>query len=80
MTATLCRSHRFGATKAEIGSNGRWKDKITWDELQRIKSEIGRGEQWAVELFPADSQVVNVANMRHLWLLTKPPEFRWKTP
>jgi len=54
-----------------------WQDGITWDELQRIKSEIGMENFWAVEIFPPDHQVVNVANMRHLWVLNAPPNFAW---
>lgn len=58
--------------------NGKdWADGISWDDLQAIKAEIGRGEAWAVELFPAEGDVVNEANMRHLWLLSGPPPFGW---
>lgn len=56
-----------------------WADGITWDELQAIKSEVGRGDVWAVELFPPDDAVVNVSNMRHLWLLDEPPPYGWNT-
>ncbi len=56
---------------------GRWTDGITWDDLQRLKAEAGFGAAWAVELFPADAEVVNVANIRHLWLLPAAPAFAW---
>lgn len=56
-----------------------WAEGISWDELQRLKAEIGRGDAWAVEIYPADEHVVNVANMRHLWLLTEPLAFGWRT-
>lgn len=52
-------------------------DGITWDELQGVKAGIGRGDRWAVELYPPDDRVVNVANMRHLWLLDGPPPMGW---
>jgi len=55
-----------------------WDDSITWDELQSIKSEIGYADWWAAELYPPSTDVVNVANMRHLWLLPAAPEFGWK--
>jgi hypothetical protein len=61
-------------------SGGRWQDGITWDELQRIKGEVGFGDAWAVEVFPPDSQVVNVANIRHLWLLERSPDYGWVDP
>lgn len=58
--------------------NGRdWADGITWDQLQSLKAETGRGELWAVEIYPAEGYVVNDANMRHLWLLAYPPPFAW---
>jgi hypothetical protein len=46
-----------------------YADNISWDDLQRIKSECGRGDREAVEVFPPNLDVVNVANMRHLWVL-----------
>lgn len=54
-----------------------WAQGITWDELQEIKREIGRGDVWAVELYPPDIAVVNDANMRHLWVLDTAPAFGW---
>lgn len=60
---------------------GRWRDGMTWDELQAIKSEIGRGDRDAVEVFPADHDVVNVANFRHLWVFRdRFLDFAWRRP
>lgn len=47
----------------------RFEDGITWDELQQLKKECGRGDRWAMEIYPAETKIVNVANMRHLWVL-----------
>lgn len=47
----------------------RWQDGISWDDLQRLKRECGYGELWAVEVYPPDSKTVNVASMRHLFLV-----------
>lgn len=55
----------------------RWADGITWDELQRVKREVGLGLMWAVEIYPPDHEVVNVANVRHLWLVPA-PAFAWR--
>lgn len=55
----------------------RWRENISWDDLQRLKAEAGFGHCWAIELFPADEHIVNVANMRHLWLLDSAPSFAW---
>jgi hypothetical protein len=56
----------------------RWDDNITWDELQHIKAECGYHDCTAVEVFPPDRAVVNVANMRHLWVLAERMPFEWK--
>jgi hypothetical protein len=56
----------------------KWLDGITWDELQRIKHDIGMGDAYAVEVYPRDIDIVNVANMRHLWVLPQPlPDVGW---
>jgi len=57
-------------------SDGEWPE-LNWEELQRAKAECGLGDFWMVELYPPDADVVNVANMRHLWLIPE-PEFGWK--
>lgn len=58
--------------------NGRWADGISWEELQRVKREIGRGHLDAVEVFPADCDIVNVANMRHLFIFDESLPFVWR--
>lgn len=57
---------------------GRWKDGISWDDLQHLKKLAGYGDRAAVELYPPDSEMVNVANLRHLWILPEAPEFMWR--
>ena len=66
---TICRTSLAG---------DRWQDGITWDDLQRLKRECGYGDADAIEIFPADMDVVNVANMRHLWVMAEPVEFAWR--
>lgn len=70
--------YRLSINRTTLGQDGRWLDGITWDTVQRIKREIGHGHTWAVEIFPADAELVNVANVRHLWLLSQAPEFAWR--
>jgi hypothetical protein len=53
-------------------------DGIAWDTLQRLKRECGFGDREAVEVYPRDVDIVNVANMRHLWLLPTPLTFAWR--
>ena len=57
---------------------GMWRDGISWDELQLLKRQCGFGDFWAVEIYPADADIVNVSNMRHLWILAFPPDFAWR--
>lgn len=60
----------------------RFVDGIPWDHLQEIKRVLGYGEREAFEVYPPDDQVVDRANMRHLWIL--PDEialpFSWRRP
>lgn len=42
-----------------------------WRDLQRIKNELVGYECEAVELFPADSRLVDTANQYHLWCLPR---------
>jgi hypothetical protein len=67
---------RLSICRTKVDNNGMWLADITWDELQRIKRECGYGEKWAVEIFPADCHLVNVANFRHLWIVEQ-PDFAW---
>lgn len=63
-------------TKRDARKN--WKDGITWDELQRIKQEC-LGDVWCVEVYPPEADVVDVSNMRHLFVLDEPPATRFPT-
>lgn len=54
-----------------------WVDQVTWDELMQLKRECGRGDRDALEVFPADAHVVNIANMRHLFFPPEPVAFKW---
>lgn len=44
---------------------------IPWSEKQRIKNELFAKERVAIEVFPAESNLVDEANMYHLWVLPK---------
>jgi len=56
---------------------GRFRDGISWDDLQRLKAEAGFGDAWAVEIYPPEIEIINVAPMRHLWILAEAPAFGW---
>lgn len=42
---------------------------LTWELLQAVKAALGYGDCEAVELYPPAERELNVANMRHLWVL-----------
>lgn len=69
---------RLSICRADIDDNGKWKEGLTWDELQRVKRECGYADRDAVEIFPKESDVVNVANLRHLWVLPTEINFKWR--
>ena len=56
----------------------RWADQITWDELQQAKNEVGYFAHTCVEVYPPMRDLVNVANIRHLWVLAEPLPFAWR--
>lgn len=66
---SICRTSHNGE---------RWDDQITWDELMKCKRQCKRGDRDALEVYPADKDIVNVANMRHLWLPAEPVAFAWR--
>jgi hypothetical protein len=59
---------RISVTKCEFGKGRVFADGISWDELQEIKRGVGFGDRFAIEVYPEDLQIVNDANMRHLWI------------
>lgn len=68
---------RLSICRSTLNTGGGWDDKLTWDELQAIKREVGLGDWYGVEVYPRDSDVVNVANFRHLWLFAAPLPIGW---
>lgn len=69
---------RISVNRTMIKDDGHWEDRITWDELMWIKNSIGYSESCAVEVYPRNQDVVNVANIRHLFILEKSPDFVWR--
>ena len=70
-------NRRLTVNHLRKGRDGRWRDGITWDELQRVKDECLGPETWCVEVYPAESRLVNENNQRHLWVLDGPPDTRF---
>ena len=43
--------------------------RITWEQLQAIKTLVWGADARAIEVYPADDHIVNNAQVRHLWRL-----------
>ncbi|MBP9149209.1 MAG: hypothetical protein KBG00_10555 [Rhodoferax sp.] len=71
----LCR---LSVNRVGVDSKGGWTQDIPWVDLQRLKNEAGFCDSDAVEVYPADKDVINVANMRHLWIMALPLDFAWR--
>jgi hypothetical protein len=69
---------RMSVCRTAIDDDGDWRDGITGDQLQMLKRAAGYGDCWAVEIYPPDDDLVDVSNMRHLWLLNSKPPFAWE--
>lgn len=52
-----------------IRRNDRAAEPFPWRDLQRIKTQLAGAETEAVELFPAESRLLDTANQRWLWCL-----------
>lgn len=68
---------RLTVNRVTVDKTGRFDDAIGWDELQRVKRECGFGDRYAVEVYPRDCDMVNVSNMRHIWLIEQPLPVGW---
>ena len=53
-------------------------DRPSWPEMQRIKNELAGPNASAVEVYPPQSQVVDDADMYHLWVVPGPLPFGLK--
>ena len=47
----------------------------TWHEMQRIKNELAGPEKTAVEVYPPADEVVDGADMFHIWVLPNGLQF-----
>lgn len=67
-------THIGKVTHATLRSQGthetNWKGtEISWSEKQRIKNEIFGEDAVAIEVFPKEDELVDEANMYHIWVL-----------
>jgi hypothetical protein len=57
-----------GALHLSIRHNDR-RPVRDWRQFQRIKNELAGEEREAIEIYPAESRLVDEANSYHLWVL-----------
>jgi hypothetical protein len=61
---------RWATYNAEIGLLSVYHDgNISWDDMQHIKNKVLGPETRAIEVYPAQSNLVNAAMVRHMWKL-----------
>jgi hypothetical protein len=68
---------RLSVNRTALGIQS-WQDNIPWEALQEIKAQCGYAVYDAVEIYPRAGDVVNVSNMRHLFVLKNPVPFAWR--
>lgn len=56
---------------ADNGAKGR---QVSWADKQRIKDELVGGRFTAIEVFPSQENLVDQANLYHLWVLPEDME------
>lgn len=66
---TLLEGTEEGAIHLSIRHADRTKSVRDWRHFQRIKNELAGPEREAIEIFPAESDLVDMANQFHLWVL-----------
>jgi hypothetical protein len=62
--SVLIRPHEHGVHLAVSSLSG---IRPTWHEMQRIKNDVFGAEATAVEIYPPQSQLVDEADMFHIW-------------
>lgn len=63
---------QMNATWIHLSVKLRTKQPVhDWRHLQQIKNELVGPEHEAIELYPAESRIVDGANQYHLWCLAK---------
>ena len=68
---------RISVNFAVLNDKGEWLDGITWDQLQAIKAALGFADRDAVEVYQRAGKLVNVAAIRHLWVVRKNLSWKW---
>jgi hypothetical protein len=74
--AVFCVLVRPLSSGAHLGVSSLSGIRPSWPEMQRIKNEIVGEAKTAIEIYPPQAEVVDEANMFHLWVCAfLPAEF-----
>ncbi len=65
--AVLIRNDQTGIVHLAVSSLSGIRP--TWREMQRIKNDIAGADATAIEVYPPQSNVVDEADMFHIWVL-----------
>lgn len=66
-TVIVERAEEGWVNRLSIRRNDRAAEPFPWRHLQRIKTELAGPDSEALELFPAESRLMDTANQRWLW-------------
>lgn len=69
---------RISVNRVMMNDKYDYVDGITWDDLFAIKNQIGFADRDCIEIYPAQADLVNVANIRHLFVLDAPHPYNWE--
>lgn len=58
-------------TVKHLRIKGHGQRNLSWEEMQEIKDREAGKEALAIEVFPPHNEIVNVHNVRHLWVIPK---------
>jgi hypothetical protein len=70
-------TRQLSISRVTLKEDGHWDENVSWDELMECKRQAGFGDWYAVEIYPRDRDIVNCANLRHLWMLAAPLDLGW---
>jgi hypothetical protein len=71
--AVLERDAPGGVTHLAVSSMSTVRP--SWPEMQRIKNELAGSHRTAVEVYPPQAQVIDEADMYHIWILPEGLKF-----
>ena len=66
---TISRHHNKDKVDFHVATGG--EDAIGWNEKMMIKNELFGEDRFAIEVYPKQDMLVDVADVYHLWVFNK---------